>query len=482
MIKFQWKLDERQAGCAKSKYRLLRPEALLWLLSPTRRDFLYPREISMNRPPLNSIYRALVSFCCTALALSLVVALPGNAYAKTGSTTRAVHRRSRAAAIRRPIIQKAVARSGMGVRVTATSLRTTRVRTTVSVATTTRATTSAATTTRSTTPAAVIRGGPWLEPTFADSTDGDRIDGEDLVVRRAAVDALGQYNGSVVVVDPADGRVLTMVNQKVALSSGFQPCSTVKVSVALAGLSEHAISPTERVRLPGGQKMDMTYALAHSINLYFATLGEKLGFEKVAYYAHMFGYGEKAGLNIEGEQPGHYPSEPPANGGVGMLTSFGEEIQQTPLQLAALMSAIANGGTLYYLQYPTNQTDVQNFVPRVKRHLDIEKLIPEIEPGMRGAVEFGTAQRARDDGPIAGKTGTCTNEHTHLGWFGSFNEIGNRKLVVVVLLTGGKPSIGPMAAGIAGDVYRRLGEQNYFASSTPITPAALVASQICCAK
>ena len=235
---------------------------------------------------------------------------------------------------------------------------------------------------------------------------------------------LGDYNGSVVAVDPSNGRVLTMVNQKVALSSGFQPCSTVKVSVAMAGLSEKAVSSTEKVRLPGGQKMDMTYALAHSINLYFATLGEKLGFEKVAYYAHLFGYGEKAGLNIEGEQPGHYPSAPPQNGGVGMLTSFGEEIQQTPLQLAALMSSIANGGTLYYLQYPTNQAEVQNFVPRVKRHLDIEKVIPEVEPGMRGAVEFGTAHRARDDGAIAGKTGTCTNDHTHLGWFGSFNEVG----------------------------------------------------------
>lgn len=362
----------------------------------------------------------------------------------------------------------------MGVRVTSASLRMSRA--------TIRTTTSVATVTHSVTPAAIIRGGPWLEPTYADSTAGDKVDGEDLEVRKAAVDALGSYNGSVVVVDPANGRVLAMVDQKEALSSGFQPCSTVKVSVALAGLSEKAVSADEKVRLPGGQKMDMTYALAHSVNLYFATLGEKLGYDKVAYYAHLFGYGEKAGLNIEGEQPGHYPSAAPANGGVGMLTSFGEEIQQTPLQLAALMSAIANGGTLYYLQYPTTQEEVQNFVPRVKRHLDIEALIPQIEPGMRGAVEFGTAHRAKDDGQIAGKTGTCTNDHTHLGWFGSFNEIGNRKLVVVVLLTGGRPDTGPMAAGIAGDIYKRLGDQNYFASSTPITPASLIASHICCSK
>ncbi|HLK62694.1 MAG TPA: penicillin-binding transpeptidase domain-containing protein [Bryobacteraceae bacterium] len=308
---------------------------------------------------------------------------------------------------------------------------------------------------------------------------GDNIDGEDLDVRRAAVEALGSFNGSVVVADPSTGRILTMVNQKVALGTGFQPCSTVKVSVALAGLSEKTIQPANKMRV-GAMKMDLTYALAHSNNLYFATLGEKLGFEKVSYYAHLFGYGEKAGLNIPGEQPGRYPVAPPHNGGVGMLTSFGEEISQTPLQLAALMSAIANGGTLYYLQYPRNQADVASFVPRVKRRLDIDGLIPEIKPGMRAAVEFGTAHRARDDGAIAGKTGTCSENHTHLGWFGSFNDDGPRKLVVVVLLTGGRPAIGPLAAGIAGDVYRRLGEKNYFSRASMMTPAALISSQICC--
>jgi penicillin-binding protein 2 len=317
----------------------------------------------------------------------------------------------------------------------------------------------------------IIAGGPWTEPTYADSTDGDFVDGEDLDVRRAAVRALGPYNGSVVVVDPASGRILTMVNQKLALGSGFQPCSTVKVSVALAGLSEKAIEPDNKYRVAGVGKMNLTYALAHSNNYYFATLGEKLGFAKLAYYARQFGYGEKAGLNITGEQPGRYPSAPPRNGGTGMLSSFGEEISQTPLQLAALMSAVANGGTLYYLQYPRNPQEVKNFIPRVKRRLEIAPVIPALTAGMRGAVEFGTAHRAKEDGPIAGKTGTCSENQTHLGWFGSFNDVGNRKLVVVVLLTGGKPAIGPLAAGIAGEVYRALGGKNFFADTQPVTPS-----------
>jgi len=313
----------------------------------------------------------------------------------------------------------------------------------------------------------------WDEPTYKDSVGNDKVDGEDLNVRRAAVDALGPLNGSVVVADPTTGRVLTIVNQPLALSGGFQPCSTVKVSVALAALREGLVERTSPVRFYSRRSMDLTDALAYSINAYFANLGVKLGYERMNYYAHLFGYGEKAGLNIEGEHAGSFPSAPPANGGMGMLTSFGEEISQTPLELAGLMSAVANGGTLYWLQYPRSQDEVSTFEPQVKRHLDIGSLIEQIKPGMKGAVDFGTAVRAKQEEEILGKTGTCSEGRTHLGWFGSFNETGGRKLVVVVMLTGGRPSIGATASGVAGDVYRRLASENFFKVTTPLTPALL---------
>ena len=324
---------------------------------------------------------------------------------------------------------------------------------------------------------------PWSEPTYADSTLGDNVDGEDLEVRQAAVEALGPFNGSVVVADPFTGRILTMVNQKLALSSGFQPCSTIKVPVAFAALSEGIIERDSRVRLYGRTSVNLTYALAKSNNAFFANMGIKLGYDRVAHYAHLFGLGERAGLNIPGESSGAFPSGPPKNGGVGMLTSFGEEIRLTALQLAGVMSAVANGGTLYYLQYPRSQQEIQSFAPHVKRQLDIAQFIPEVKPGMQGAVEYGTARRAYDpENPIFGKTGTCSQDRTHLGWFGSFNDVGKRKLVVVVLLTGGRPSIGPMAAGIAGEVYKHLSERNYFATNQKITPASLVSTQACCGQ
>src|ERR1019366_817409 len=78
-------------------------------------------------------------------------------------------------------------------------------------------------------------------PPLVDPTDGDNVDGDDLTIRRAAVAGLGPQSGSVVVVDPATGRVLTMVNQKLGLTTGFTPCSTIKLVCALAALSEHVV-------------------------------------------------------------------------------------------------------------------------------------------------------------------------------------------------------------------------------------------------
>jgi len=321
----------------------------------------------------------------------------------------------------------------------------------------------------------------WDEPTYKDSTVSDKVDGEDLNVRKAAVDALGPLNGAVVVTDPTTGRVLTIVNQPLALGGGFQPCSTVKVSVALAALREGLVERTSPIRFSSRRSLDLTDALAYSNNYYFANLGVKLGYERMNYYAHLFGYGEKAGMNIEGENAGSFPPAPPKNGGMGMLTSFGEEISQTPLELAGLMSAIANGGTLYWLQYPRSPEEVNTFQSAVKRHLDIGNLIEQIKPGMRGAVEFGTAVRAKQEDEILGKTGTCSEGRTHLGWFGSFNETGGRKLVVVVMLTGGRPSIGATASQVAVDVYKLLASENFFKVSTPLTPA-LLSPQICCTR
>src|SRR5215469_8338761 len=213
---------------------------------------------------------------------------------------------------------------------------------------------------------------------------GDVTAGEDPVVREAAVQALGNMNGTVVAIDPTSGRILAMVNQKLALSSGAEPCSTIKLSVALAALEEGIVTRDTPVKLGRRFSMTMTEALAHSNNLYFETLGRDLGFDRVKHYANQFGLGELAGYHIAGEQLGTYPDEalPASEGGVGKMCSFGQSISMTPLQLGALISAIANGGTLYYLQHPETPEEVASFTPMVKRKLNIAPLIPEIQGGM----------------------------------------------------------------------------------------------------
>jgi penicillin-binding protein 2 len=307
-----------------------------------------------------------------------------------------------------------------------------------------------------------------------DITDGDVTAGEDPVVRQAAIDALGNMNGTVLAIEPTSGRVLAMVNQKLALSSGAQPCSTIKLSVALAALSEGIITKESEVRLGGRSPMNLTLALAHSNNAYFEALGRQLGFEKVAHYAHSYGLGELAGYHIDGEQAGVYPEEEISAklGGVGKMCSFGEGISMTPLQLGSLVTAIANGGTMYYLQHPTTAAEVANFQPMVKRHLDIAGMIPEISDGMAGAVEYGTARRLLvnfNEEEVLGKTGTCSRAGTRFGWFASYANTNYGRVVVVVFLEGGRPTFGPKAAEIAGHMYRNLYDHDFFAQK-PIAP------------
>ena len=308
---------------------------------------------------------------------------------------------------------------------------------------------------------------------FADYAGlADSTAGEDPVVRAAAVEALGNMNGTAVAIDPSSGRILAMVNQKLALSSGAEPCSTIKLAVSLAALDEGLITKDTPVNLGGHYTMTLTKALALSINPYFEQLGRQLGFERVKHYANQFGLGELAGYNIEGEQLGTYPDEPlpESKGGVGRMCSFGEGISMTPLQLGALTSAIANGGTLYYLQHPETQAEVVSFEPKVKRLLDIAPLIPEMRDGMEGAVDYGTARSLRatfHEFPVFGKTGTCSNDGTRYGWFASYAETPAGRIVTVFFIEGGRPSFGPHAAELTGEFYRALSDRDYFHSKTP---------------
>jgi penicillin-binding protein 2 len=311
-------------------------------------------------------------------------------------------------------------------------------------------------------------------PTYADSVSADDPKYDDPVVRDAAVSALGRYNGSVVAVDPNTGRILTVVNQKIAFSDGYIPCSTIKPTIAIAALQENVITRDTMLKVGRRKYMNLTEALAHSNNSFFEELGRRMGFDTVSKYGRLLGLGELAGYDLPDEHPGSFPMQPPALGGVARMSSFGEGIQITPLQLAALAAAFANGGTLYYLQYPHSQEAADSFQPRVKRDLNIADVLPEVREGMLAAVLYGTGRLSYDSGgdetPL-GKTGTC-DDHTNpsrIGWFVTYADEAHPKIALAVLLRGNTRRVkGPTAAQVAGLIYRRLREQNYFADGARI--------------
>jgi penicillin-binding protein 2 len=301
-----------------------------------------------------------------------------------------------------------------------------------------------------------------------DPTKDDVPEFDDSVVRTSAVEALGHRDGAVLAVDPNTGRILAAVNQRLVFSSGFIPCSTIKPVIAVAALEEGVINRDTMLKVSRRHYMNLTEALAHSNNAFFESLGSQMGFEKVSRYARQMGLGELAGRNILEEHPGTLPPGPPQHGGVARMSSFGEGIEITPLQLAAVATTLANGGTLYYLQYPRSEQERREFAPQVKRKLEIGSLLPDIREGMLAAVLYGTARHSYDpDGEqVLGKTGSCSEQGTRIGWYFSYLNQQRPRLVIVVLLRGYRHRVnGPAASEIAGKIYHRLREQNFFSGS-----------------
>jgi penicillin-binding protein 2 len=305
----------------------------------------------------------------------------------------------------------------------------------------------------------------------------DEVTGEDQEVRRAAVAALGNHAGSVVVMDPKTGRIFTVVNQEWALRKGYKPCSTIKLVTGLAGLSEKVIDPAQTVNISFQKfRIDLTDSLAYSNNAYFQNVGGRVGFDQMVKYARELGLGERTGINHANEYMGRVPAYK-SGYAVNHMSSHGDDFEVTPVQLASLVSAIGNGGKLLTPHLPrTPQEDVK-FKPEVRRNLNIpQENLRRMIPGMIGAVNYGTAKLAYDPTQtIAGKTGTCIGQGSWLGLFASFAPVADPRLAVVVV-TRGSGERGRIAAGIAGKIYRameaRFGNTGVQMAQTPasLTP------------
>jgi membrane carboxypeptidase/penicillin-binding protein len=299
--------------------------------------------------------------------------------------------------------------------------------------------------------------------------------GEDPVIRAAAVKALQGRSGTVVVMDPNNGRVFTVVNQRMALGSPVKPCSTVKMIVGLAALHEGVFDPDQEVQVSSRWGMNLTDALARSNNPVFQVLGRTLGYERVMKYAMDFGFGSRTGINYKGESDGFLPDEGEQE--TGHMSSHGDGFGVTAIQLAAFTCAIANGGDLYTPRVARNAEEAQTFVAELKRKIVMS---PEdrlrMLAGMTGAVNYGTAKLAFNPlGQVAGKTGTCTGSRDRLGLFTSFSSVDNPRLVVTVITTGSTEA-GRRAAEIAGRIYADISPR--FFKDRVTTPAASAGTEI----
>ena len=284
----------------------------------------------------------------------------------------------------------------------------------------------------------------------------DNTVGEDLEVRKAAIQALGNTAGTVVVMDPKTGRVYTVINQEWGLRRGFKPCSTIKLVTGVAGLCEKVIAPVETVADGGRYRIDLTDALAYSNNSYFQNVGGQVGFDKMVTYARELGLGEKTGINYVNEYTGRVPLFK-SGYAVNHMSSHGDDFEVTAVQLASLVSAMSNGGRLLVPHLPRTIDENAHFKTEVRRTINIDNEVwKRMVPGMIGAVNYGSGKKAyRPEQTVAGKTGTCIGQGAWLGLFTSYAPVVNPRLAVVVI-TRGTDAHRHLPAAIAGNIYRAL--------------------------
>lgn len=284
----------------------------------------------------------------------------------------------------------------------------------------------------------------------------DSTVGEDLEVRKAAVEALGHHAGTVVVMDPKSGRIYTVVNQEWGLRRGFKPCSTIKLVTGVAGIEEKVIQPIEAVSDGGNYRIDLTDALAYSNNQYFQNVGGRVGFDKMVGYARELGLGEKTGVNYANEYAGRVPLYKTGYA-VNHMSSHGDDFEVTAVQLATLVSAMSNGGRLLTPHVPRTVDENSQFKTDVRRKLNIDNdAWKRMVPGMIGAVNYGSGKKAyRPEQTVAGKTGTCIGQGSWLGLFASYAPVVNPRLAVVVIARGADAH-NHLPAAVAGNIYRAL--------------------------
>lgn len=282
---------------------------------------------------------------------------------------------------------------------------------------------------------------------------------------------------------------LPLLNRPV--SGEYPPGSTFKMSVAAAALTEGTISPETTLDTGAGAitigswrfgdwkthgMTDVRLAIAQSNDIFFYALGggyahiAGLGIDRIKKYANLFGFGSPTGIDLPNEASGFIPDENWKRTKMGERWYIGDSyhasigqgsITTTPVQLAAYVASIANGGTLYTPRVVNRikASDGQDeyIAPQVSRK---DFVAPEIlrivREGMRQTVTDGTAQSLKElPVAVAGKTGTAQfgvgGKQMH-AWFVSFAPYDNPEIAMVILVEGGGEGSSSPAVAATKDV------------------------------
>lgn len=271
------------------------------------------------------------------------------------------------------------------------------------------------------------------------------------------------------------------------IAGEYPPGSTFKLITGAAALELKKITPDEMIfdsgrhwlvdmRNAGGEALgwiNFTEALAKSDNVYFYELGRRVGIDKLAEYAKMFGMGQKTGIAMRGEAAGLVASEEYKEKnyhqdwylGDTFNSAIGQGFQLvTPLQAAMIVSEVANGG-IQYKPFIVSRIDnldgtpYKIFAPEQTGTLEVSKTTLDlIREGMRNvAEESGTAGSLFAGFPVqvAGKTGTAENfsgrDH---GWFVAFAPYDHPRIVIAVLT-----EQGGFGASSSGPIVRAMLEE-----------------------
>lgn len=268
------------------------------------------------------------------------------------------------------------------------------------------------------------------------------------------------------------------------ISGEYPPGSTFKIITGAAALELGKVTPEEKILdngrhwlIPKGNAMgealgwlNFKDALVKSDNVYFYEMGNRLGIDNLENYARAFGLGTPTGINLPGETDGLVANRRYKQKVYGedwylsetFDAAIGQGFQLTsPLQVATIMSQIANGGHRYrpYLVSKiTNQNGdiVKSFEPEEVGKVNIsEASLNLIRDALREvAQEGGTAGQLFGDFPvaIAGKTGTAENPHgSDHGWFVAYGPFDDPRIVVAVIVEQGgfgSSSAAPIAKKI----------------------------------